>query len=78
LIREATGEVVPAADIQTDASTSARLRRHRLGIAGASMVGFVVIAALVGPLLLGIDPNLQNLTQRLLLPLSYSDNGVFH
>jgi peptide/nickel transport system permease protein len=79
LIREAAGEVVPAAETQNDApSRSARLRRHRLGIAGASMVGFVVIASLVGPFLLDIDPNLQNLMQRLLLPLSYSNTGVFH
>jgi peptide/nickel transport system permease protein len=42
------------------------------------MVGFVVIASLFGPFLLDIDPNLQNLMQRLLLPLSYSDDGVFH
>jgi peptide/nickel transport system permease protein len=33
---------------------------------------------LIGPILLGLDPNEQHLTQRLLLPLSYSDNGVFH
>lgn len=77
--RETAGDVLAEVETQSDAtSTAARLRRHRLGIAGASMVGFVVIASLIGPILLGLDPNEQHLTQRLLLPLSYSDNGVFH
>jgi peptide/nickel transport system permease protein len=77
--RETAGDVLAEVETHSDAtSTAARLRRHRLGIAGASMVGFVVIASLIGPILLGLDPNEQHLTQRLLLPLSYSDNGVFH
>jgi peptide/nickel transport system permease protein len=37
-----------------------------------------VVASLIGPLFLNIDPNAQLLTQRLLLPLSYSNSGVFH
>jgi peptide/nickel transport system permease protein len=77
--REAAGDVLAEAETRSDAaSTAARLRRHRLGIAGAMMVGIVVFASLLGPLLFGLDPNEQHLTQRLLLPLSYSDNGVFH
>jgi peptide/nickel transport system permease protein len=79
LSRETAGEVVAAAELQSDASSAkARLRRHHLGIAGAAMVGFVVIASLIGPFLLDIDPNKQDLMQRLLLPLSYSNTGVFH
>jgi peptide/nickel transport system permease protein len=73
------GEAIAAAETGRDAvSTAAWWRRHRLGIFGATLVGIVVVASLIGPLFLNIDPNAQLLTQRLLLPLSYSNNGVFH
>jgi peptide/nickel transport system permease protein len=79
LSREAAGVVAAADAIKEDASRRrGRWRRHRLGIAGAAMVGFVVFASVFGPFLLRIDPNLQDLMQRLLLPLSYSNTGVFH
>jgi len=76
------GESVIAAPI--DEVDEARLRRrhtirrHRLGIFGATLVGVVVFAALLGPLLYGVDPNAQNLSERLMLPFSYSDSGAFH
>jgi len=55
-----------------------RIRRHRLGIFGATLVGIVVFAAVFGPLLYDVDPNAQNLSERLMSPLSYSESGAFH
>jgi ABC-type dipeptide/oligopeptide/nickel transport system permease subunit len=73
------GGVITVVETRRDAvSAAAWWRRHRLGIFGATLVSIVVVASVVGPLLLRIDPNLQDLTQRLLLPLSYSDKGIFH
>jgi peptide/nickel transport system permease protein len=73
------GGVIAAAETRRDAvSREAWWRRHRLGIFGATLVGIVLFASLIGPLFLNIDPNAQLLTQRLLLPFSYSSDGVFH
>jgi peptide/nickel transport system permease protein len=57
---------------------AARFRRHRLGILGMTLVGIVVIASLLGPVVYGIDPNAQSLTERLILPMSYSESGTLH
>jgi peptide/nickel transport system permease protein len=43
-----------------------------------TLVGIVVIASLLGPVVYGIDPNAQSLTERLILPMSYSESGTLH
>jgi peptide/nickel transport system permease protein len=52
-------------------------RRHKLGIIGLTMVAFIAITAVFGPIVLGIDPNHQSLTTRL-LPLLSQGPDVFH
>jgi peptide/nickel transport system permease protein len=51
--------------------------RHKLGIIGLVMVGIIVLSALLGPVLLPIDPNAEDLTNRL-MPLFTQTNHVLH
>lgn len=53
------------------------LKRHRLGIIGGVMVVVITLAGIFGPMLLGTDPNQQDLENRLLAPFS-SSGGTYH
>ena len=48
-------------------------RRHGIGSIGLVLVAVIVLSSLIGPFLLGIDPNAQNLQARLLPPFSEVD-----
>lgn len=43
-------------------------RRHFVGVIGLTLVVVIVFASLLGPILYGVDPNLQDLDSRLLPP----------
>lgn len=58
-------------------STSAA-RQRWLGISGAIIVVLIVILAAVGPALIGINPNQQSLSDRLLAPNSTGSAGTLH
>ncbi|WP_225783868.1 D,D-dipeptide ABC transporter permease [Xenophilus sp. Marseille-Q4582] len=45
-----------------------QMRRNPMMVVGLSMVGFILLAVIVGPWLLSIDPNQINLRQRLAAP----------
>ena len=51
-------------------------RRHGIGSIGLVLVAVVVLSSVLGPFLLGIDPNVQNLQARLLPPFSEVDGAT--
>ena len=53
-------------------------KRNALGFAGIAMVALAVVAALVGPIWLGIDPNAQDLGARLLPVMSHDSDQQLH
>lgn len=53
--------------------------RRRIGLIGAAIIGIVVLTALIGPILQGVDPNTQSITNTFLRPWSWNSDGtVFH
>lgn len=71
-------DVAPAAEADVTHPPTRRLRRswkrHKLGVVGGAFVGFIALAAIFGPVLLGIDPNQQSLTSRLLPPFTQGED----
>ncbi|TDC52760.1 ABC transporter permease [Jiangella ureilytica] len=69
--------VVPIGELEPATGRRRRrsLRGHTTGIIGTVIVVGMALAAIVGPWLLGIDPNAQELSDRLLPPWSQSGDG---
>lgn len=74
---EAAGEETRGNGPLRAGSKRRRRRLSRVGLIGLALVGAIVVFTLLGPLLVGIDPNQQSLGARLLPPMSEYD-GVLH
>ena len=82
---EAVDEPLDVDDLEDESDVRRRrrrrlqwIKRHQLGLIGIFLVGLMVLAAALGPILLDVDPNAQDLRARLLTPFSTSESGTFY
>ena len=75
----ATKDTAPEPSVAQRAAQSLEtLRRNKTGVTGLAIVGVMVLAIIVGPWVLNVDPNVQFLGDRLLPPFSTGEDGMFH